>query len=125
MKDAAPSIVAHLPPKLIFGDNFLMKTEKKKQRKGPFAALIRPAGWLIFPLNVLFIKLVKQCFSLTINQSEQCFQPSFRPANGATLWSCSAYLIIRIIQLIFSDGTVFFSHNNSARTVFLANSVKF
>jgi hypothetical protein len=32
MKDAALSIVAHLAAKLIFeGDNFLMKTEKKKQ----------------------------------------------------------------------------------------------
>ena len=59
MKDAAPSIVAHLPAKLIFGDNFLMKTEKKKQSKGPFAGLIRLAGWLISPLNILFIKSVK------------------------------------------------------------------
>jgi hypothetical protein len=28
MTDVALSIVAHLPVKLIFGDNFLMKTEK-------------------------------------------------------------------------------------------------
>jgi hypothetical protein len=32
MKDAALSIVAHLPAKLIFeGDNFLMKTEKRSR----------------------------------------------------------------------------------------------
>jgi hypothetical protein len=33
MTDVALSIVAHLPVKLIFdGDNFLMRTEKNKQR---------------------------------------------------------------------------------------------
>ena len=29
-----------------------------------------------------------------------------------------ASLIIRLFQLVFSDGTVFFSHNKSAGTVF-------
>ena len=36
------------------------------------------------------------------------------------LRSRSAYLIIRTIQLVFSAGTIFFSHNNSARTVFFS-----
>ena len=37
----------------------------------------------------------------------------------------SAYLIIRTIELVFSAGTVFFSHNNLVRTVFSVNSAKF
>ena len=34
-------------------------------------------------------------------------------------------LIIYIFQLVFSAGIMFFSHNNSGRTVFSVNSAKF
>jgi hypothetical protein len=34
------------------------------------------------------------------------------------VWALFSWLIIRIFQLVFSDGTVFFSHKKSAETVF-------
>ena len=42
-------------------------------------------------------------------------------ATGTGVASRSAYLENGIIQLIFSIGIVFFSHENSARTVFSAS----
>jgi len=39
---------------------------------------------------------------------------------GVMLMALFAFLIIRIFRLVFSAETLFFSHNNSARTAFSA-----
>ena len=63
------------------------------------------------------------CFRAAHNTSAAKLVPSLPlmfVSSAAPLWPHSAYLIIRTIQLVFSAGTVFFSRNKSARTVFFS-----
>ena len=50
-----------------------------------WSGLNQPASWS--PSHFTVHQTSQQCFSLTTIQPEQCFQPSFRPANGANI-SC-------------------------------------
>ena len=81
--------------------------------------------WIIFSI---FREDHKRCLNRTREESRgvsgclHLFRPGWLdPYNGPR----SAYLIIHTIQLVFLVGTIFFFHNNSVRTVFSVNSVKF
>jgi len=64
--------------------------------------------WIIYSLSMPCYILHDDCCAFSSWYSTNTFRPR------------SAYFIIRTIQLVFSAGTVFFSHNNSARTMFFS-----
>ena len=68
---------------------------------GQFAGLDSSSQPADPPHSLLFTKPAEQCFSLPTNQLEQCFQPSFRPANGAhdIWWRCALLSYLATVKI--------------------------